>query len=307
MVMAIAPLLALWLDHLLGEPRRWHPLIIFGRCADRAEQWLYGGSELSFVKRQVRGVVAVELLLLPLVLCTYVLVSIPYIGVIFSIVVLYGCLGLRSLHEHAEAIAKPLLQGDIETARQQLAMIVSRDTETANETQITQAAIESVLENGNDAVFATLFWFFVLGAPGAVLLRAANTLDAMWGYKTEHYLYFGFCAAKLDDVLNWIPARLTAITFACLGNTRRALHCWCTQAPFCHSPNGGPVMTAGAGALQVRLGGGAYYHGQWQEKIVMGEGSNAQASDIVRALKLVRHGAWYWAGLYAIVGMIAYA
>ena len=304
---AFTPLLALLLDRLLGEPQRAHPLALFGRCATAIEQWLYGDTSLSFVKRQWRGFIAVTTLLLPVTLAAWCLTSLPVIGTLLSIVLLYFCLGMQSLHDHARAVAAPLLGGDIETARKHVAMIVSRDTEKMDEMQITRATIESVLENGNDAVFATLFWFFVLGAPGAVLLRAANTLDAMWGYKNERHLHFGRFAARLDDALNWIPARLTALTFALLGNTRRALHCWQTQARHCTSPNGGPVMCAGAGSLQLTLGGGASYHGVWQEKIVIGEGDPPRATDIERALQLVRLGAWLWALLYAILSLFFYA
>lgn len=302
------PLLALLLDKLLGEPQRAHPLVWFGHWASAVEKKYYGDATVpSFAKQQWRGFLSVAILVIPVVLLATVLARIPGIGSIFSIVILYGCLGLQSLHEHARAVATPLLAGDIDAAREQVGRIVSRDTANMDETQITRATIESVLENGNDAVFATLFWFFLLGAPGAVLLRATNTLDAMWGYKTDRYLHFGRFAAKLDDALNWIPARLTAITFALLGNTRRAIHCWQMQARDCSSPNGGPVMTAGAGSLQITLGGGAMYHGQWQEKIIMGEGIAPQAQDIERALQLVRRSAWCWVFAYALLGVFFYA
>lgn len=303
----VAPLLALLLDRLLGEPQHGHPLAWFGALATAAERRFYGDASLSFVKRQWRGFVATLALLLPATLAAYALSSMPLVGPVLSIVLLYGCLGLQSLHDHARAVAAPLLAGDIVAARQAVAMIVSRDTAAMDEKQATRATIESVLENGNDAVFATLFWFFLLGAPGAVLLRAANTLDAMWGYKTAHYLHFGRFAARLDDVLNWLPARLTAITFALLGNTRRAWHCWQAQARHCASPNGGPVMCAGAGSLQLTLGGGASYHGVWQEKILIGEGDCPRATDIERALQLVRRGAWLWALLYSIFYLLTYA
>lgn len=304
---ALTPLLALLLDRLLGEPQRAHPLAGFGRCATAIEQQCYGDEQLSFVKRQWRGFVATNTLLLPVILAAIALSSVPYVGDIFSIIILYGCIGLQSLHEHARAVATPLLAGDLGAAREKVSRIVSRDITAMDETQITRATIESVLENGNDAVFAALFWFFVLGAPGAVLLRAANTLDAMWGYKNERYLHFGRFAARLDDALNWIPARLTAITFALLGSTRRALHCWHMQARYCASPNGGPVMTAGAGSLQVTLGGGASYHGVWREKTVMGEGRAPQASDIERALQLVRHSTGLWVFIYTAVALFIYA
>lgn len=302
---AFLPAIALALDGVFGEPQRAHPLVWFGHKINQLEKLLRSESA-SVIENFFSGALSVVMLIAPAVAVAFFLSHLPWVGNVFSLLILYLCLGLQSLHEHARAVAVSLQAGDLITAREKVSWIVSRDTQTMDETQITRATIESVLENGNDAVFATLFWFFLLGAPGAVLLRTANTLDAMWGYKTEKYLHFGRCAAKLDDVLNWMPARLTAITFALLGHTKCALHCWKTQARFCSSPNGGLVMTAGAGSLQMTLGGGAMYHGQWQEKIIMGEGSQPVAKDIERALALVRHGAWCWVCVFALLLLIRY-
>ena len=296
------PLLALGLDRWLGEPARYHPLAGFGHAAMAIERRLHRYS--SKAAQRLSGVLALLVLLVPLLAISVFLLRLPWVGPVFSIVILYFCVGQQSLHEHARAIKQPLAENDIDGARRSIGRIVSRDTDHMNATQITRATVESVLENGNDAVFATLFWFFLFGAPGALLLRLSNTLDAMWGYRTAHYLHFGWAAARLDDVLGFIPARLTALSYALQGHTRSALQCWHTQAKHCASPNGGVVMTAGAGTLQVILGGGASYHGQWQDKPIMGDGAAPTADTIERSLALVRHGAWAWALLWALAATV---
>ena len=114
------------------------------------------------------------------------------------------------------------------------------------------------------------------------------------GYKTPRYFYFGWATARLDDIISYIPARLTAYTYALLGHTRTALRCWKQQAPLWDSPNAGPVMASGAGAMLVQLGGAACYQGEWHERPILGEGRAPVASDIELALKLVRHGVFSW-------------
>ncbi|RXE02021.1 cobalamin biosynthesis protein, partial [Xanthomonas perforans] len=161
------------------------------------------------------------------------------------------------------------------------------------------------LENGSDAVFAALFWGVALGAPGAVLYRLSNTLDAMWGYRTPRYVNFGWAAARIDDALNWLPARLTAATYAVLGRTRAGMRCAWRQGRGWKSPNAGPVMAAGAGALHVRLGGPAPYHGHWQPRPALGEGAAASANSVQRALRLVRAGVAFWLLLGALATALA--
>jgi adenosylcobinamide-phosphate synthase len=116
----------------------------------------------------------------------------------------------------------------------------------------------------------------------------------MWGYRTPRYFYFGWAAARCDDLLNFIPARLTALTYALAGRFRTAVRCWREQGALWGSPNAGPVMAAGAGALRVRLGGGAFYHGHWRERPVLGEGAEPQTADIPRALRLLQRSLWMW-------------
>lgn len=285
------------LDAALGEPKRWHPLVGFGKLANRLEQRFNpsGGGWRS------HGVSAWCLAVLPLTLLTVLLVQLPWIGWLVQIVALYAALGLRSLDQHAQPVAQALRLGDLPMARQRVGYMVSRRTEDLDATGLARAGTESVLENGSDAVFAALFWFLVAGAPGVVLYRLSNTLDAMWGYRNERFERFGWAAAKIDDLLNYVPARLVALTYAVLGRTALALRCWQHQAPQWDSPNAGPVMAAGAGALGISLGGAAVYHGELHQRPELGEGPPPRARDIERAMNLVWGGVLLWLLLMLIV------
>jgi len=283
---------ALALDWLLGEPRRWHPLVGFGRMAAAVERRVYGPTRW-------RGVVAWLVAVVPLTVLAAWLAQLSGWGVAFSIWAVYFAVGHKSLHDHLRPVATALAAGDAAQARELVARVVSRDSAALD---IAAAATETTLENGNDGVFGALFWFAVAGAPGAILYRLANTLDASWGYRSARYLQFGWAAARLDDVLNYVPARLTALTYALLGQTRVALRCWRLQAPTWDSPNAGPVMAAGAGALGVRLGGPARYQGEWHERPPLGEGAAATGADIERALGLVRHGVLLWLAVAFVLG-----
>ncbi|USD68292.1 cobalamin biosynthesis protein [Vibrio sp. SCSIO 43136] len=285
---------ALLLDALLGEPKKYHPLIGFGNFASYIER-------LLTVKERTKslGLIAWLLAVVPITLGSWVFFqALEQSSVVFywlsSTVALYLCIGGKSLTQHARWISTPMLVGDMDEAREKVGWIVSRNTADMDEYQITSATVESVLENSNDAVFGALFWFLVAGAPGAILFRLANTLDAMWGYKNAKYQSFGYCAAKLDDILGAIPARLTAMTFVAVGESKSAIACWRSQAHLCASPNGGPVMCSGAGALRVRIGGPAVYFGELKDKIFMGEGELACAGDIERAITLVQRSYLLW-------------
>lgn len=282
---------ALLLDWLTGEPRRLHPLAGFGAIAQRMENVLNGPDRLAPRARQLRGLAAWAVLVLPPVIVVAVLVARPLAAIPIEIAVLWFALGHRSLHQHAAPVVDALDAGDMPRARQLAGRMVSRDVDTLDPAV---ATVESVLENGNDAVFGALFWFAVAGAPGALAYRLANTLDAMWGYRSARLLHFGRAAARIDDLLNWVPARLTAFTYALLGNVRQALACWRRQAQAWDSPNAGPVMAAGAGALSLELGGAARYRGEWHARPPLGCGAAPTGADIRRALALVRNGVFAW-------------
>ena len=300
MSLALSLLGGVALDVVLGEPRRHHPLVLFGRLANAVEARGNPGGRGG----RLAGLLAWGLAVLPLTALAAWLERLPGVGACFAVLALYAALGLRSLHEHALPVLDALRRGNLPAARAGVAMVVSRDTSALDEHGVARAATESVLENGSDAVFAALFWFAVAGAPGVVLYRLSNTLDAMWGYRTPRFERFGWAAARLDDLLNYLPARLVALTYALLGRTRGALACWRRQAPQWDSPNAGPVMAAGAGALGVELGGAAIYHGELHQRPPLGEGAPADAESIAAALALLRRGVALWLALILLGGWL---
>jgi len=301
---AILALTGVGLDMRLGEATRWHPLVGFGNLASRLEKKLNTGE-----RRLARGSLAWGLVVLPFVLLAWGLTFLlaqfdALIAMGVHALLLYFSLGLRSLRDHTQPIAQALIDGDIPQARLWTARIVSRDTTQLEESELAKAGVESLLENGNDAVFGTLFWFVIAGGPGVVLFRLANTLDAMWGYRTSRFDDFGCTAARIDDVLNYIPARLTALSYALLGNTRLAWQCWRAQAAAWSSPNAGPVMSAGAGALNITLGGAATYEGEVEQRPALGAGPRATGKDIARAWRLVASTTSLWLALLCIAGVL---
>lgn len=312
--LALLLLAGVALDRLLGEPRRFHPLIGFGALAAWIEhacnRAATAATPVASTVARAAGVLALALAVLPLTALTAWLTSDPIASPLppplqwaVHALTLYFALGAQSLKQHIAPIAQALEQQRLADARALTARIVSRDTAALDAAGIARAAVESALENGNDAVFGALFWFIVAGAPGVVLFRLVNTLDAMWGYRNPRFLYFGWAAARFDDLLNLAPARLTALTYALLGSTRNALLCWRTQAKAWSSPNAGPVMAAGAGALKVALGGAAIYQGALEPRPPLGNGATPDHRHIVLALRLVDHGVLLWIGCVAVLTM----
>ena len=309
---------ALVLDRLLGEPKSWHPLVWFGRWVDLCRQYGQLPLDASASRQRLAGVLAWCLAVMPWVLILFVLLWVlpTFLDNILTVLVLYFAIGWQSLREHALAIyqplsSMPLTNEKLDEARLAVSYIVSRDTQNLDESAVAKAGIESVLENGSDAIFAPIFWFLLLGAPGVLLYRLANTLDAMWGYKDSRFLSFGWAAARIDDVLNYLPARLTALSYALAGKTRIALLCWQAQAVTWKSPNAGPVMAAGAGAINVSLGGAAIYHGELQQRPQLGpdrdSGDTPSAQGIERACTLVNRALCIWV-LFIVVmtGVLAW-
>jgi adenosylcobinamide-phosphate synthase len=199
-----------------------------------------------------------------------------WVGVAGEAVLAWFCLAARSLHRESKQVADALEAGDLEGARQLLSQIVGRDTAELSEEQVWRATVETVAENSSDGVVAPLF-FLMLGGPLAALAyKAVNTLDSMVGYRNERYLHFGWAAARLDDLVNWLPARLTGGLICCCAHSiglsgQGAWRIMERDGRKHSSPNAGIPEAAVAGALGVRLGGSSSYFGQLVEKPFIGE------------------------------------
>lgn len=312
MTTALIVIAALLLDRLFGEPTRWHPLVGFGRLISAVEGRLRR-DDAGANRQLISGAVGWLLLVAPPVILVLILLylSPDWADCLLSALILYAAIAPRSLAEHARAVAAPLLAGDLAAARERVGYIVSRDTRGLDANGATRAAVESVLENGADAVIAPLFWFLLAGAPGVVLHRLANTLDARWGYRNATYLHFGRIAARADDVLNWLPARLCALLYCLCGHWASGRQCWRAQGHLTASPNAGVVMAAGAGALHIELGGPAVYHGavEWRPTLGCGDVArvDGQHNDIERALTLLNSATWLLAAAVMVFAMGAMA
>jgi adenosylcobinamide-phosphate synthase len=215
------------------------------------------------------------------------------LGMGVSIILMSQALAINSLYKHAQAVARPLLRGDLTAARQALSMIVGRDTDQLDENEIIRGTVESVAENTVDGIVSPLFYGFIGGPALALAYKAVNTLDSMIGYKDERYINLGWAAARLDDLANYIPARLTALFFLTLApftsggwqGVWRSLRRDARQHP---SPNSGFSEAAVAGSLGIQLGGKNYYRGVVSERALMGEKKRPlEPRDIKRTLVLM--------------------
>lgn len=300
--MAEALALALLLDVLIGDPEGnpWHPTRLVGRLAVRLE----GPCRQLPLPQLLQGTLFLLLVLaavlIPVGLITWTASLFPG-GWILDALLLYFALGGGCLGREIQKVGALLLRGDLSGARSAVALLVSRDTANLDETGIATAGVETLAENFGDAVCATLF-YAVLGGPVLVWLhRTANTLDAMVGYKNDRYRRFGTLPALFDDLLNFVPARLAALTFAAaapilggrFGTTLRAAR---YDGPGHESPNAGWPIAAAAGALGLRLGGPTVYDGILKGKPFFGAGSRPMGRDLQRSLTL------FWAA-YALAGL----
>lgn len=272
------------LDCLIGDPHFLpHPIRLFGKAISVGETKLNRDKN-----RKLKGV----LLASGLIGATYFVLKLGLIVlsayqnlylVVSSILVFYG-LANRSLIQEALRVVIKLEKEGLEAGRQQLSMIVGRETAELNENQIRKAVLETLAENLSDGVIAPLFFYFIGGVPAMLAYKMANTLDSMIGYKSERYKDFGFFAAKLDDALNFIPARLTASLMVLVSFNFQAVKFIYKYGTKHSSPNAGYPEAALAGILNCRLGGSNHYHGKLVEKPFIGENSRPiSTKDVFKA------------------------
>ncbi|RIW41126.1 cobalamin biosynthesis protein [Micromonospora endophytica] len=276
------------LDALFGDPKRGHPVAGFGRAAAALERRLYRPDRRSGAAFTALAVGA------PVLLGAAAAIGTRRRPVARAVLVAGGTwavLGGRSLRHEAEAMGSALRAGDLPAARQRLGNLCGRDPSSLDEAEVTRATVESVAENTSDAVVAPLFWGALAGLPGLLGYRAVNTLDAMVGHRSARYARFGTPAARLDDLLNLVPARLTGLLTIAVapvgrGDRERAWRVWRRDRADHPSPNAGQCEAAMAGALGVRLGGRNVYFGRSEVRPFLGDGPRPDPRHLPRAARL---------------------
>jgi adenosylcobinamide-phosphate synthase len=264
------------LDRMFGEPATaWHPVVHFGRVMNAFERRHYADERGAGVLHALTGAL---------------------IGVISGLAMRStACatglaVGGRSLWRAADDVGRALSRGDVEVARALLPNLVGRDPSELDEEEIVRAVVESVAENTVDAIVAPVLWAAFAGAPGALGYRAANTMDAMVGHHSERYERYGWASARLDDVANWVPARVAAMLVGLVrpAAARDVRFAVATQSSAHPSPNAGVVEAAFAGALGVRLGGRNRYGDRVEDRPMLGSGRAVNVADIQEAVRLSR-------------------
>jgi adenosylcobinamide-phosphate synthase len=298
MVSGLAVFAGAVLDWLIGDPLGgYHPICLIGRLVSCLEGMLLKTSDSALVKRR-RGVLLVLLVLVLAAAAAGLLGILAYrvnvlLGFAYEAFLAAFMLSARSLYRAGMRVYSAYARGDVEAAREAVSMVVGRDVDRLSGEGIIRAAVETVAENTSDGLTAPLFYMLLLGPVGGVLYKSVNTMDSMAGYKNEKYIDFGRCAAKTDDVFNYIPSRLTgllmvAAAYICGLDGANAWRIFRRDRLAHSSPNSAHTESACAGALGVRLAGDAWYGGVLHEKPYIGDSSrNVECDDIRRACRLM--------------------
>ncbi|MGX1321440.1 adenosylcobinamide-phosphate synthase [Bradyrhizobium sp. USDA 377] len=305
-----AMVVAMAVDACLGWPswlfaRIGHPVTWLGRLIGAIDAGWNRSSDPPALRRAA-GVAGALLVIVLSVALGWMLqgwLASGWIQIALVGVLAWPLVALRSLHDHVAAVAVPLQAGDIAAAREAVSRIVGRDPAALDDAGIARAAIESLAENASDGIVAPVFWGALFGLPGILGYKAINTLDSMIGHRNERHEAFGWAAARMDDVANFIPARLTGFLFVLLAPRRsEALSRMTRDARRHRSPNAGWPEAAMAGALGVRLSGPRIYHGSVTDEPWLNEGArDPHPADIGEGLNVYRRAMLLLTGLLAIL------
>jgi adenosylcobinamide-phosphate synthase len=293
-------------DLLWADPRRRHPVAGFGAIAAALERRVWRDSRAAGTGYALALIGAVVATGTGLDLRTR---RLPVARVLVTAAATWAVLGGTSLGRTASTMNRALATGDLPAARAVLPSLAGRDPSGLDEPELARATVESVAENTADAAVAPLFWGAVAGIPGLLGYRAVNTLDAMVGHRSARYTRFGWAAARLDDVANWVPARISAaLTVACApaagGSAAGAWRAWMRDGAAHPSPNAGRCEAAMAGALGLRLGGRNVYGSRVEHRPALGDGRPPAAADIERAVRLSR-AVWCVAAVLSVLARLA--
>ncbi|MFM7406614.1 MAG: adenosylcobinamide-phosphate synthase CbiB [Cuspidothrix sp.] len=314
-MISVVLVLAAFLDYLIGDPWGWpHPVRVMG--------WVISGlSKLVLqycqnpLSQRLAGIILGMIVIIGTGLLGWMIIETarwvhPFLGIAVESILVASCFALKSLRNAAMEVLKPLMKGELESARQVLSNYVGRDTANLSEAEILRAVLETVTENATDGAIAPLFYSLVgafipvIGAaPLALAYKASSTLDSMIGYKEEPYTYIGWFSARLEDYLTWLPCRLMVITLSLL--SLKPIHVWriCRRDAIKDpSPNSGWSECAYAAVLGVQMGGINWYRGVAKEKPLLGDAIYPITSDSIdKALQLTRYIFLLWLSLGVVI------
>ncbi len=304
--------IAFVIDLLIGDPPKIpHPVIIMGKAIEKIESILRRYTSTSIHER-LAGMILVFIILASSYYLTELLLYLlgmihPWLSWMIGTWLISTTIAIKGLAKEGKKINRLLQRGDLVQARKHVGYIVGRDTDYLDEREVIRATVETVAENIVDAIISPLFYALIGGPALAMTYRASNTLDSMCGYKNDRYLHFGWASARIDDLLNFIPARLTGILLIIAAwilrlNAKQAYKIWKRDAHLHPSPNSGIPESVVAGALGVRLGGINFYFGQPNRKAYLGDNLiPMQQIHIRQTIFLLYMTAWLFIILFQIV------
>ena len=299
MLTLVAITLGFILDLIIGDPHSLpHPICLIGNLISWLEKVLRKIFSFSEKGLLCGGAVLVLLVtgtcfVIPFAILKLAGMINPWLAFAVETIMFYQIFATKCLRDESMKVYYALQKRDLDEARLMLSWIVGRDTKNLTEAEVTKGAVETIAENTADGIIAPMFYMFIGGAPLAFLYKGINTMDSMVGYKNDKYLYFGRCAAKLDDVANFIPARITGLVMVAAAyflnlDAKQGWKTFCRDRYNHLSPNSAMTESVAAGALNIQLGGGHFYFGKWVYKDTIGDDIRpVKAEDIVTTNNLL--------------------